>query len=112
LAERTSPTACWSLKLAEKINNYLNILRIGKSSQPPPSTRLPLLWLEAQFPLMRRIVLKDAGCGRQNVADPRTAEYEFPRWSVFHLLKIVKVSSIVADKYITTDCCCKLPTIL
>jgi hypothetical protein len=28
-----SPSARWSLELAEKLNNYLNILRIGKSSR-------------------------------------------------------------------------------
>jgi hypothetical protein len=27
--------SCWSLELAEKVSNYLNIKRIGKSSRPP-----------------------------------------------------------------------------
>jgi hypothetical protein len=46
LGRRTNPSslapanltaACLSLELAEKLNNYLNIYRIDKSSQPPAS---------------------------------------------------------------------------
>jgi hypothetical protein len=29
------PVACWSLELAEKTNNYLNIRWMAKSSEPP-----------------------------------------------------------------------------
>ena len=32
---RGSPAARWSLELAEKVSNYLNICRIGKSSRSP-----------------------------------------------------------------------------
>jgi hypothetical protein len=32
-SDECSPSARWLLELAEKLNNYLNILRIGKSSQ-------------------------------------------------------------------------------
>ena len=50
-----TPAAYWSLELAEKINNYLNILRIDKSSAPPASPRRP------KNRQMRGRTRKDAG---------------------------------------------------
>jgi hypothetical protein len=50
---------CYSLELAEKISNYLNIREIHKSSDAWPQRLF-------RFGLMRRVARKDAGTGQKN----------------------------------------------
>jgi hypothetical protein len=52
------PVACWSLELAEKINNYLNTREIDKSSEPNPHRPL-------RIGLMRPSARKDAEARRK-----------------------------------------------
>ena len=82
---RFSPRLAWSLELAEKTINYLNIREIDKSSDLGPNSRF-------RIGLMRRPALKDAE-GAQKIAHTLASAAVRLNPLVLNLEQINRVSS-------------------
>ena len=112
IPRRALPAACWSLELAEKLNNYLNICRIDKSSRPrhaPAPRFVRCVRYRRKMPgRSKKTVEFQKENGRQKPLDPAP-----PRGRKLGSIDLVPNSEQDAQNCnIAAFCCCKRQTIL